>query len=56
MHTHTHTHTRTHVSPNRVIFRRTLSTSSATLEPLRFEEDNPPFSTLSTLSTLSSYE
>jgi hypothetical protein len=56
MHTHTHTHTRTDVGPNMVIFRRTLSTSSTALESLRFAEDNPPFFTLSTLSTLSTYE
>ena len=53
---HTHTHTRTHVSPNRAIFSSTLSTSPIRLEPLRFAEDNPQFYTLSTLSTLSTYE
>ncbi len=53
---HTHTHTHTHVSPNRVVFCNTLSTSPISLEHLRFEKDKHPFFALSTLSTLSSYE
>ena len=53
---HTHTHTHTHVSPNRVVFCSTLSTSPISLEHLRFAKDNPPFFAMSTLYTLSTYE
>ena len=53
---HTHTHTRTHVSTKLVFFCTKLSTSSATLEPLRFAERHLAISRMSIMSKLSTYE